>query len=302
MKTAVFQDSDLADVQHLHHATFSSLSLTSFLWQPCQQVESLTKSCIKLVVKERQMLGYAAAYRLDETHFRLNLLVDPQATRRGIGTLLLRDIEAEVRQQGGKYLQARLLEQMQGSIAFALAHDFVEIHRMRGMSLDSDDFSYEHWQPLVSTLAPQGFVSTTYQAEAEAQRQPLDRLVALHLEAKAGWHSPDPTWPDANTPEEIRLLFQHIPKPEHFSIMCWHNTYVAYTSAERTNMTGTAVHPAYRGKGIATALKAYDLHRCIVDGQNYFETSSANPAMLKVNERLGYRLNGLCEVRLLKYL
>jgi predicted GNAT family acetyltransferase len=67
-------------------------------------------------------------------------------------------------------------------------------------------------------------------------------------------------------------------------------------------MTGTAVHPAYRGKGIATALKAYDLHRCIVDGQNYFETSSANPAMLKVNERLGYRLNGLCEVRLLKYL
>src|SRR5262245_15266968 len=89
MKTAVLQDSDLTDLQRLHHVIFSSLNLSSFLWQPCQQTESITKSCIKLVVQESQTLGYAAAYRLDETHFRLNLLVDPQATRRGIGTLLL---------------------------------------------------------------------------------------------------------------------------------------------------------------------------------------------------------------------
>jgi GNAT superfamily N-acetyltransferase len=122
------------------------------------------------------------------------------------------------------------------------------------------------------------------------------------MEAKEGWHSPDPTWPDTRTLEDIRSLFQHILVPERFSIMQCSDHYVAYTSAERSNQTGTAVHPAYRGRGIATALKAYDLHRCILDGQTYFETSSANPAMLKVNERLGYRFNGLTEVRMLKYL
>jgi GNAT superfamily N-acetyltransferase len=49
-----------------------------------------------------------AAYRLDETHFRLNLIVDPQQTKRGIGTLLLARIATKVKASGGKYLQARL--------------------------------------------------------------------------------------------------------------------------------------------------------------------------------------------------
>lgn len=85
-------------------------------------------------------------------------------------------------------------------------------------------------------------------------------------------------------------------------MMKHHDTLIAYTSAVRKNKSGTAVHPDYRGCGVATYLKAYNLARCIDDGQTYFETSSANPAMIRVNEKLGYRLNGLTEVRLLKYL
>lgn len=302
MKIAVFQECDRVAVQQIHQATFSSFNLDRFLWQPCQQIESLAKDCVKYVVKQGQVLGYVAAYRLDATHVRLNLLVDPQATRRGIGTCLLQHIEAEVQRQGGKYVQARILEQSYGSLAFALTHHFVEVHRMRGMSLDAHDFSYDQWHPLQTRLAAQGFLSTTYQVEADAHRQPLDRLVALHLAAREGWHSPDPTWPDASTHEAIRPLFHHILVPQHLSIMRWQEHYVAYTSAERRNMIGTAVHPAYRKHGIATALKADNLYHCMHDGQTSFETSSANPAMLKVNERLGYRFNGLTEVRLVKYL
>lgn len=80
------------------------------------------------------------------------------------------------------------------------------------------------------------------------------------------------------------------------------DVYVAYTSADRANMIGTAVHPAYRRRGIATYLKAYDINRCMADGQAYFETCSANSAMLRVNTRLGYMFSGLTEVRLVKYL
>lgn len=78
--------------------------------------------------------------------------------------------------------------------------------------------------------------------------------------------------------------------------------YVAYTSAERKNMLGTATHPKYRGRGIATYLKALNLKKLIESGTNYFEASSANPAMLQVNEKLGYKLNGLTEIRLAKNL
>ena len=78
--------------------------------------------------------------------------------------------------------------------------------------------------------------------------------------------------------------------------------YVGYTSADRNNMLGTAVHPRHRGRGVSTYLKALNLKRLIDDGVDYFESSSANPAMLKVNEKLGYKPNGLAEVRLAKLL
>jgi predicted GNAT family acetyltransferase len=64
----------------------------------------------------------------------------------------------------------------------------------------------------------------------------------------------------------------------------------------------TAVHPDYRGRGIATFLKAVNIKMLIENGASRFESSSANPAMLKINEKLGYKLNGLAEIRLAKFL
>lgn len=104
------------------------------------------------------------------------------------------------------------------------------------------------------------------------------------------------------TTDNLKSFFTNISVPERFSIMKLNDEYVGYTSAERKNMTATAVHSNYRGRGIATYLKAYDIRKCIDDGQEYFESASANPAMIRVNEKLGYKLNGLTEVRLVKYL
>jgi len=49
-------------------------------------------------------------------------------------------------------------------------------------------------------------------------------------------------------------------------------------------------------------MKAYDIHESIESGQDHFESATANPAMQRVNEKLGYKLNGLAEVRFLKRL
>jgi predicted GNAT family acetyltransferase len=75
--------------------------------------------------------------------------------------------------------------------------------------------------------------------------------------------------------------------------------YVGFTSA-RNVASGTAVHPDYRNLGLATYLKVFDLNRCIQDETNYFESATANPAMQRVNKKLGYRFNGLAEVRFVK--
>jgi len=62
------------------------------------------------------------------------------------------------------------------------------------------------------------------------------------------------------------------------------------------------VHPEYRHLGVATYLKAFNIKQSIEAGEDYFESATANPSMQRVNEKLGYRFNGLSEVRFVKEL
>jgi GNAT superfamily N-acetyltransferase len=72
--------------------------------------ESLHQQCPKFIFADQNVNGYVAAYQLDDTHFRLNLIVAPSHTRKGIGSRLLKRIEQEVIREQGKYLQARVFE------------------------------------------------------------------------------------------------------------------------------------------------------------------------------------------------
>jgi GNAT superfamily N-acetyltransferase len=299
MKIVRYKKIYLKDLLCLHDYTFKALNLNSFTWQPCQQIESLEKNCEKYIYKEHVIIGYIAAYKLDYSHFRLNLIVHPNHINKGIGTLLLDRISEKITKAGGKYLQARLLENMNASLIFALSRGFQEIHRMRGMSLRSIDFSFNKSVKLGEKLSGMGFVVTTLKKELEANNNPIDKLAELNISAREGWPSPDPTQEPNISTDNSRALFTNIGFPDYFSIMKNREEYVGYTSAKNP-MTATAVHPNYRGLGIGTFLKAYDIKNCIDNGQEYFESATANPAMQRVNEKLGYKLNGLCEVRLVK--
>lgn len=172
---------------------------------------------------------------------------------------------------------------------------------MRGMSLRAGDFDYGAWRPLGARLAAEGFRVTTLKEEAEAGGARVERLLELHGLAQEGWASPDPTWKTEDASRQ-RAVFERVSLPELFTVMKFGGEYVGYTSAARANMVGTVVRPDFRGRGVATCMKARNLALCIEAGERYFETSSANPSMIHVNEKLGYRLNGLAEVRLLKRL
>jgi GNAT superfamily N-acetyltransferase len=65
--------------------------------------------------------------------------------------------------------------------------------------------------------------------------------------------------------------------------------------------TGTAVHPAYRRRGIAGALKICCLLYAQQHGYEQAVARTVNPAMVHINETFGFR-RGSTEVRLVKRL
>ena len=302
MKILPFESPDADEILSIHRANYKHLALEQFFWQPCQQIESLEKECFKNVYKNESIEGYAAVYALDRTHFRLNLLIAPKEKRQGIGTKLLLRIEREAKSLGCRSLQARTLEATSGGLEFALANGFAEVHRMRGMTLRAEDFSFENWHDLGKLLAARKFVVTTLAEEIEAGHPAIERLVELQKYAVQGWASPDPTVPHQTDTASLTEFFSGVKRPERVSIIKLGRKYVGYTSADRNNLLGTAIHPDFRGRGLATYLKAVDLNRQITAGVRSIESATANPAMIRVNEKLGYKPNGLTEIRLVKIL
>ena len=302
MKILPFEPRHADEVLEIHRAHFRRLNLDRFRWQPCQQIESLARDCFRIVYQTDAVDAYAAAYALDKTHFRLNLLVAPHSRRQGIGTKLLLRVEREAKARGCRSLQARTLETNEGGLEFALANGFAEVQRMRGMTLRAADFSFEKWSELGKKLAARRFVVTTLAAEHEAGKPAVENLVELHRQAVRGGDSVDPMVAHNPDARYLTELFSSVKEPERVSIVKLGGKYVAYTSAARDNLLGTVVHPDYRGRGLATYLKAVNLHARIADGVPEIESATANPAMIRVNEKLGYRLNGLSEIRLVKIL
>ena len=75
------------------------------------------------------------------------------------------------------------LEGMEESLAFAHSAGFEEIHRMRGMSLRAEDFSYEKWRGAGERLYAEGFTATTLRDEEAGARAPVDKLAELQRRA-----------------------------------------------------------------------------------------------------------------------
>jgi GNAT superfamily N-acetyltransferase len=126
----------------------------------------------------------------------------------------------------------------------------------------------------------------------------LEQFFDLYSAAREGWPDPDPdpTGMDVVSLNELKRWLDNAKLPEAFFIAKLADRYIAFTSFFGI---GTAVHPAYRGKGIATLLKTgsiADARRRGFQGQT---TSTASPAMQRVFERLGY-IRLWSEIRLIR--
>ena len=84
------------------------------------------------------------------------------------------------------------------------------------------------------------------------------------------------------------------------------NQYIGYSGLARAPYApqlvesgGTAVRPEYRSHGLATMLKMLALTYAHQHGYTTAVTRSVNPAMIRVNEKLGFQ-RGVSQVRLVR--
>jgi GNAT superfamily N-acetyltransferase len=242
-------------------------------------------------------VAYAALWRVRGDRFRMDLLVAPEWRRRGIGEEMLRRVLAAAEGEGAATLQARAYESAEDAIGFLHRRGFAATMRMVGLALDLRTIDPDRLAAYERAAIGQGFAITTLADEQRRDPASLHRLNELYDAAREGWPDPDPR-PDPPEPigydAFLRLLDEFPTDAESFFIARVGDRYVGFTGS-----LGTAVHPAFRGRGLATALKArLALHACEI-GRTLLETSTGHPAMLRANETIGFRRT-YTEVRLVR--
>lgn len=261
-----------------------------------------------------EVVVYARAWNtFAPRKFRVALVVHPRRQRQGIGTRLLDWALAEVVALGGISLQARARDDQAGILAFWQRRGFVETHRMVSLRLPLSGVDLAALASLEGRLAKPGIAVTTRAAEQARDPDCLRRPHALDEASHEGRPDPDPT-PDPVPAPPVTRSYEEFERnlwrlgtlPEAFFLAMRDGEYLGYSGlAPCPQMpgafvsAGTAVHPAHRGRGIATELKIRTLAAARAYGAVEIRTSSANPAMIAINEKLGFRREG-AEIRLVR--
>lgn len=220
----------------------------------------------------------------------LGLWVMPEARRAGIGSALLAVVSDAARAAGKTGFQTMLSEVHEEGHRVLAARGFVEIDRMRQVGLDLRGLEAPPVVPppgiaLVTLAERPGLVPAVHSVAAETfpgmttgdepmDAGTLDEFVAREVER------PDIPWDafqvalDATSGEAVGYASL---------VLAAGSTTMAYHAM-------TAVRPAYRGRGIATALKRATIAWAIGHGLEALETSNDvhNAPMRAVNAALGY--------------
>ncbi|MGH9767222.1 MAG: GNAT family N-acetyltransferase, partial [Blastocatellia bacterium] len=257
----------------------------------------------------QQLIGYAACWNVVRRKYRMGLMVHADWRKQGIGGDLLGAILAALQSTPAATLQARTWDDWTDSLRFLHRRGFVETHRMVELRLNLSEADLTPLAGLPRSLAEQGIQFTTLRQEGQDE-QFWTKLTDLQRAAVSGWPDPDPdgamTIPSE---DEVRRMFDSWrTTPDTFFLAKADGTFIGYTAlgpdhrAPKAIGTGpTAVRPEYRGRGVATALKVLALTHARQQGWRTAATRSASPAMIRVNEKLGFQ-RGRAEVRLVRRL
>lgn len=219
-----------------------------------------------------------------------NLAVLPEHRGRGIGSALLEAISGVARAAGKPDLYGRTTGDRPEAISFLEHRGFREVERMKVVRLDLADRDRLPIDP------PPGITITSLEARPEL----ADELYGVGVEALPD--IPGEGRMDPGTPEEFRARDvdrRTMPKGGYAvavddasgSVVGYSNLMLVANNPGLAWHGMTAVRRAWRGRGIAGALKRATIAWAGANGLEAIETANDvdNAPMRAVNRRLGYR-------------
>ena len=230
------------------------------------------------------LVGTARLLR-EAGEFSARLLVRPDAREKGVGRALWNTLLAEAHTQGATKLSASVRDDDPASLAFATRRGFAQIGHLFESVLDLETFDPRAFP------TPEGVrvFSMADVSDDETNRRKLWRLNDWDIDAGRG--------ACRDFERFQRDIFEgYWYRPEGQIVAAMGEAWVGLAAVGMTgegkgyNMM-TGVVPAFRGRGIATALKLATVEFARRAGAREIWTNndSENAPMLAINRRLGYR-------------
>ncbi len=235
------------------------------------------------------------AFQPDARNPWISGIVRPSDRGRGAGRLLFDHVRSAAERGGADHLRTSTRTDTPGP-EFLLRRGFRE--RRRSQILEIEFGSASARRPESVPTPPVGVRLTSLAAEGPSREAVRRALYALDVRAAADMPRIDPTEPV--TYEAFRDLLFENPKfdPEGCYLAVAGEQYVglSYGLGDRSRsdvyfQALTATLPDYRGRGIAIALKREVIEHARRAGYRAVQTmnDTENAAILRVNERLGFR-------------
>lgn len=231
--------------------------------------------------------GVAAVFpSLPDRTFTL-ITVLPGSRRRGVGTALYRAVSSWARGRGHDTLRTRAREDDPAGVNYALKRGFAELGREAGLVLD-----LRGHEPL-SIAPPEGVEIASLAERPDAKSQIYDIAVEAFPDIPG---SEDYVFGDRD--EWVRNHFQPTERPEATFVALAGDEAIGYAKLRVSPARPscgfhgmTAVRRAWRGRGVAGALKRAQVRWALTNGLERLETTNElrNEPMQRVNVGLGYR-------------
>jgi GNAT superfamily N-acetyltransferase len=237
-------------------------------------------------------------HQFDPRAYRIGIQVDPACQRQGIGSLLHDRLMAELLPRGATMISARVRGDMAGSVAFLAHRHYHPIEETLESALNVSRFDPQRAAAAESGLAAAGLAIRSLADEGADDPHVLEKVHALYLACLRDI----PTARTTTTIPFAHFVAREINAPNalpeaHFLVVAG-DEYVAMCDFVRDpalpnvlvgRMTGCL--PAWRGKGIVTALKLRMAAFAQANGFTEIRTwnSARNVAMIRINEGVGFR-------------